>query len=169
MNKKLFYGILIVAIFILVVVGIGTFLLSEKSKPLSSLIDINGVIITTDKTEYIQAETVKIMIDNNLKNRKVILASFSLYFIEKFENGTWAKIRMDFCPCSACGAPIAVILEPNGREQFEWDQNEVWCSELGEDLPVSLGRYRVGSWIAYPDTNGEETSMIIYSKEFIIR
>ena len=112
-----------------------------------------GVIITTNKTEYEQEEVVNITVKNNL--RKIIscercdgLMVWSCYFsdlhtrIQKFEKGEWEGVKLyeRICNDDNCGPPVCnkttgeIIPPPCSTWGelgvgevigFEWDQ-KVW-------------------------------------------
>lgn len=180
MKKRVFYSTLIIIVIILIIISITALFYKLDIK--SRLQDTEGITLTTDKTEYNQGETIKITISKNLKSEIIIPPAY--YFIEKFEDRTWTKIKMDGCPCFACGAPAAYILESNSEGlQLEWNQKEYWCELLEgkvayqnqEDYKdysqqVSIGKYRVVSQIReiYAERNTKSVSTL-YSKEFIIK
>jgi len=127
------------------------------------------VNIITDKTEYGQGETVKIIIENNAKSEEEICTPSLIYTIERYNQGKWDAIRMVSCPCDAlCDLAINLTLEPGERLSYEWDQAETWCSDPIKDFSetiseqVPAGRYRVRIDVS-------EGCNPIYSNEFAIK
>lgn len=133
------------------------------------------VTIFTDKNEYSQGETVKIIIKNNSANIKWIL--LPLYTIERFDNENWIEIKRVLCPCGAlCKMATHFILSSYATTEFQWDQKETWCSDLTIlsqtiSKQVPPGKYRVRSYVSDPHYDYERFGFgkLIYSNEFTIR
>lgn len=129
------------------------------------------VTIATDKTEYEQGETVKIIIRNDLDKEKWIYLPF--YTIERFDNGDWIEIKKVDCPCEvACNIAAYFILQPHGVKEYQWDQKETWCSDptrISQTISnqVPPGKYRIKSEIS--DVDEHKSKQTIYSSEFTIK
>jgi len=135
---------------------------------------VEEVIITTDKMEYEQGEVVKITINNNSNITRKI--SYPPYFVEKFENNNWIEIKQTWCTCGAlCEEMEWLLMEPKDKLEYEWDQQESWCSyaggnwSLSEEISnqVQSGRYRIKS--IKIDLNNIYNRQTIYSNEFTIK
>lgn len=153
----------------------------------------NKVTITTDKIEYEEGETVKIMIKNNTdffwKNYDNIDTDFTSQqigwgFVESYEQGQWKKKEPLWrCNKQGCFAicipppPDFFLLKPKEEKTFEWDQQHLLCSEPeyketeGRALLIS-DRYRVSGAFANivnEEEVPEEFSELFYSPEFKIK
>lgn len=96
-------------------------------------------------------ETISFAIKN------IALESLYLYqprrlHIEKFNNGTWERLRILQCPCGApCAKPPEKVQISNQEKYIRtWDKNESWCGEKNKyGIPETLkakalnGRYRL--------------------------
>ena len=167
MNKKLFYGILIVVI---LVVGIGLFVMYGPTTTQPS----EDVIINTDKTNYKEGEMVEITIKNNLnkstrywegkENRDIP------FIIEKFENGDWKGISIPgACSCDPrCyqEAPGIMEFRPGEVINYRWNQEEGCQGKF-----VGKGKYRVlfTYYNPFDPTDFSKNTVTIYSNEFTIK
>lgn len=137
------------------------------------------LVILTDKTEYEHRDLVKIAVTNNLE--KEVRVYIPLYGIEKFENGSWAQIKMVVGLCDSTGGSLPYenlnlydVLEAGGTKEFQWDKKETWCAEpdstkisdtaSNEAMP---GSYRVKSYVL--NSNNVADRKTIYSNGFIIK
>ena len=133
--------------------------------------DCKGIIIITNKIEYIQGEIVYITIKNNLEQKIMIRDVFN--GIEKYENGNWVNIWNSSeykCSCdSTCYFGEIPELNSYDNMIFEWNQ-KMWtychpeASFFGlKDSTFMLaprGHYRI-----FVKTDNEATT---YSNEFTI-
>ena len=135
---------------------------------------VEEVIITTDKTEYEIGEEVKITIENNSDKEQKI--GYPDYFIERFKNDNWVEVRQVRCPCGAlCDMVGYSFIKPKDKLEFEWDQQESWCSSgsgdwsLSEEISnqVQSGKYRIRS--IKVDLNNADDKQTIYSNESTIK
>jgi hypothetical protein len=132
MNKKLLIILIIVGVFI--VAGGILCLLELRLKPLN-------ILVTTDKTEYIKGENVKILIRNGSRQ------SFRFYGVDyqKFENNEWVFVKDTDCPCNTMCKSMPITLDSNSTKEFTWDQKEEYCSEEGTMISnqVLPGQYKI--------------------------
>ena len=129
------------------------------------------VIITTDKTEYKQRDTVKITVKNNLE-KDICYLSYqgsvcyeTPYTIYQFSSGNWKYISTGLvveCPQVEL-PPLCNELKFNEEKEFIWDHR-------GQ---ASIGKYKVSinhkediEEIKLGNTKGIKT---IYSNEFTIK
>ena len=92
--------------------------------------------------------------------------------IEKYENGSWLKVKIILCPCGAdCSAPPkTLVLNPTEKHKYDWNLMEGWCGkiqangipEIIENLS-SEGLYRI-----LIDYSIDGTNRLTISKEFKI-
>ncbi|MBU3925325.1 protease complex subunit PrcB family protein [Patescibacteria group bacterium] len=133
-----------------------------------------GITISTDKTEYEQEETVKIIIKNNSKKEFAIYqrygGSFS-FMVEKMNNGEWKEIiNTEECSCGAvCEAPQYIILESGEMIDDGWDQKEIICDSLNNPISKQAipGKYRIK--IILNPLYKSKNLKTIYSNEFTIK
>jgi hypothetical protein len=118
-----------------------------------------NLIISTDKTEYEQGETVEIVLENNGGKEECI---GSIWEIERFEEEKWIKIKRLWCPCGAiCNIQYCDKLPPGEKIEHQWSQKENWCDgSLTVSQQVLAGTYRIRVQVS---------TKTIYSKEFAIR
>ncbi len=93
--------------------------------------------------------------------------------IEKFNNGSWEKLRILPCPCGApCAKPAEKFEIPIGEKYvLTWDKHESWCGDKNEagipntsrELAIK-GKYRLRVLYSYNNNQKE----ILY-KEFELR
>ena len=135
---------------------------------------VEEVSITTDKMEYEIGEEIKITIENNSNKEQKI--GYPDYFIERFKNDNWVEVRQVQCPCGAlCDMVGYSFIKPKNKLEFEWDQQESWCSSgsgdwsLSEEISnqVQSGKYRIKS--IKVDLNNADDKQTIYSNEFTIK
>jgi len=77
---------------------------------------------------------------NNTDN-KIIVYGPAFKNIEKFENGTWRKVRINYCPCGAdcIPPPKTKTLMPGEKHEYSWNLNETWCEQKSKkDNPVAV-------------------------------
>ncbi|MEK7521939.1 MAG: immunoglobulin-like domain-containing protein [Patescibacteria group bacterium] len=126
----------------------------------------NGVIVTTDKTEYVRGESVMITLENRAEITK---QTAPYYSIERFSNNHWIQVPYVTCPCNAlCNAPPG-ILESGEQRQSMWNQEEGFCNNFKEVSNQAVpGRYRIMITVNnVGDT--QENWETVYSKEFVIK
>jgi ribosomal protein L21E len=125
------------------------------------------VAIVTDKTEYEQGETVKIIIKNNTVNEKQI--HYPYYTVERFDKGNWIEIKKIVCPCEVrCKIAVYFTIQPHSTKEYKWDQMEKWCSDsetISKQVPT--GKYRVKSVVS--DVDKYKFRETIYSNKFTIK
>ena len=128
------------------------------------------VVITTDKMEYEQGETVKIIVENSTD--KSIRIYTPLLGIERFDND-WVSIGMVLGMCGVTGGYVYEIVESYDTVKYNWDQKEKSCNEpihvVSEPVSrqVSDGIYRIKS--IKMDLNNSDNKQTIYSNEFTIK
>jgi hypothetical protein len=155
----------------LLVVGISGCLENNKDGNSSITPSSEKVTVTTNKIEYRQNETIKILIQNNMNYTVNLLIPF--YAIEKNNGNTWIVMRKTLYPCEeqcVLGQIFPYLtIEPYGFVEYQWNQKETWCSDqFGNCSPtisvsVTSGIYRVKCEITY-----NEIRSSVYSNEFII-
>jgi hypothetical protein len=117
-------------------------------------------------------ENISFTIKNNTLESLYIYQPRKLH-IEKFNNGTWERLRILQCPCGApCAKPPEKVQILNQEKYIRtWDKYESWCGEKNEyGIPETLkakalkGKYRL-SVLCGIDSKQKET---IY-KEFELK
>ena len=88
----------------------------------------------------------------NISNEQVNIYQPRKLHIEKFNNGTWERLRILQCPCGApCAKPPEKIKILNQEKYVRtWNKYESWCGEQNEfGIPKTLkakalnGMYRL--------------------------
>jgi hypothetical protein len=96
-------------------------------------------------------ETISITIKNTTLESLYLYQPRKLH-IEKFNNGTWERLRILQCPCGApCAKQPEKVQILNQKTYVRtWDKYESWCGEKNEyGIPETLkekaenGRYRL--------------------------
>jgi len=142
----------------------------EELKEIESTIETEisqAVTVTTDKTEYEQGETVKIIVKNNTEEEKETYTL--LYVIERFNGDQWIEVKRREDPCNLERELVAFLtLTSSQIIEREWNQKEEWCENLTLiSNQASFGKYRLKSFIrSVGKLEWEET---IYSNEFTIK
>ena len=143
------------------------------------------VTITTDKTEYEQGETVKIIVRNNLDKSIWDFTSCGdkpFWSLQKLKDEVWTEIDFtlpsgeETCELIACERRESKELKPNSVIHYEWNLTSIceWPKAINEFFkvepkPIEKGIYRV--YLTY-GVNKEfhffegET---VYSNEFTIK
>lgn len=116
------------------------------------------VTITTDKTEYEQGETVKIVVKNNL-DKSICFGTCNNYYFEK-KNGEWKYYLKKFCEADF----IKECIKPNETKIFE--RETIWNS-----YKIEKGTYRMVIPLCIDCENlGEfREDKVIFSNEFTIK
>ncbi len=146
-----------------------------------------GVVISTDKAEYLKGEEVKINIKNN-SAEEVFLAFPSIEVFEPVDGniggGEWRSIRTVWAGCGGSGGLLYLPLSAGESYAYSWDQKEKWCTaEKLRDAETNyqearIGKYRVKSGLAKRTKSAEEDPNNIsgrladgsfYSNEFTIK
>lgn len=145
------------------------------------------IIISTDKNEYTQDETVRITIINNSDQEKWVLSP--MYEIIKITDSNESIIKQISCACNAqCSIALYMYLKPQETMQFLWDQRNEWCSggPMGEKVllkqQVPSGEYMINTTMINASNPQEweqkrlkntistdELYLNLYSKVFTIR
>ncbi len=101
------------------------------------IIEDEGVILVTDKTEYERGEEVKVTIKNNLDGQ-IEFWAIGIGQIEYKENANvWNVIRFDIdCLCMALCKKAPMYLNPGEKSEFTWNQKDDNCEQ------VNSGRYK---------------------------
>lgn len=96
-------------------------------------------------------ETITFSI-KNISSESLYLFQPKKMNIEKFDNGTWERLRILHCPCGApCAKPPEKVKILNQEKYVRtWDKYENWCGERNEyGIPTTLkakaskGKYRL--------------------------
>ncbi|MBA4319671.1 MAG: hypothetical protein C0412_14820 [Flavobacterium sp.] len=145
---------------------VGTVIVSSRMRPVAinatDLIVLGdceeGVAIATDKTEYEQGETVKIMVTNNL-DKNICFGTCNNYYFEK-KNGEWKYYLKKFCEADF----IEECIKPNETKIFE--RETIWDS-----YKIEKGTYRVVIPLCIDCENLKNfrEDKVIYSNEFTIK
>jgi len=118
------------------------------------------VIITTDKTEYDQGETIKISVKNNLDKpiwyrRQIPLEFPPFWELEKFEENKWKTVYF-YLPVQEKEKEICILrfherptwyideLKPNSKISYQWNQKVCIGDKDNGSEPefIQKGRYR---------------------------
>ena len=189
-NKKLLISILIILFAIILIV----LLIFIKPKQVTKIKPVSAakLAITTDKTEYQQGETVKIIITSGseyplvqkigdlseIKYVKYFGDNYGVGFIEKNTDvyplngrGEWVVIEPVWRCDNSCFAECKYdhSIEPGKSRVFEWQQTVLNCDSQNRSEEVEnagAGRYRISSGFWLED---EQNNEVIYSNEFIIK
>jgi len=120
------------------------------------------VIITTDKTEYEQGETVKITVFNGLTEDIFVIDSeypYSGRLERKTKTGEWEKVELLATETKL----MSKLLKPGEKHIYSWNQI------IGNGSIAEPGIYRMGIWIGGGKKFMVKFKDIIYSNEFIIK
>lgn len=164
-----------------VLVGSMFYLLKNKSRNIPAA---NTLSISTDKTEYLKGEEVKINIANAENEMFLTFPSIEVFepADENLGGGQWKTIRTVWSGCGVVGGLPYLPLSPGEPSVYSWDQKEKWCAGgSADDLNIQeaeAGKYRVKGAIVLRTRSKEEdpnnisgqlTSDFVYSNEFTIK
>ncbi|MCK4554021.1 hypothetical protein KAU19_03590 [Candidatus Parcubacteria bacterium] len=182
-NKKLLISVLVILFAIVLIV----LLIFVNPKQVSEIKPVSAekLTIATDKIEYKQGETVKIIITSSSKY-PVVQQTFSLSeakyakylgdnygigLIEKFTDSEWAVIEPVWRCDNSCFAECKYdhSIGPGKSRVFEWQQTILNCDSQNRSEEIEnagTGRYRISSgfW-----NEQEQKNEVIYSNEFVIK
>ena len=111
----------------------------SENKP--SIIEIN----------LIEGESILFTIKNTTTESVYIYQPQKLH-IEKFNNGSWERLKILPCPCGApCAKPPESVEILSLKDYtWSWDRNESWCGDKNEmGIPETIktkvlnGKYRL--------------------------
>lgn len=92
--------------------------------------------------------------------------------IEKFEDGSWRRVKIISCPCGAdCNAPPrTLILNPTEKHSYDWNLREGWCGKVqGNGIPQTIENISaIGLYRLSVDYSLDGTSRLTLTKEFNI-
>ena len=183
MNKKLFYGILVIAI--LTIAGTGLLVLNRLS---TIPTPTREVTIATDKTEYAQGETVKITVRNSLSKsvwREEECDGFSFWGLQKLENSEWKWLNFslpylekekEVCDFVLCERTEPIKFKSGFELSYDWRLSICKWPEKSIGVPktepkhIEEGTYRISFTYGL---NKEGFNLLekktIYSNEFTIK
>ena len=177
-NKKLFYGILVIAV--LAIAGISLLVLN---KPSTTPTLTQEVTITTDKTKYGQGEIIKYTVKNNKDTPAWIeillppMGEGPLFAIEKKIKEKWTYIGYpSFCALGYEPPEKELIkIEPGGEYKGSWDQAFCNIEAITTEEPnppmenLSRGIYRIKYEYSNIERMGIADMVDMYSNEFTIK
>ncbi len=182
-NKKLFYGILV--IIALAIAGIGLLVLDRLP---TAPTPTQEVTIATDKTKYVQGETVKIAVKNGLGKsvwRFGECGGIFFWGLQKLENGEWKRLNFSFpylekekevCYFISCERVEPVEFKSGFELSYDWRLSICEWPEKSIGVPktepkrIEKGTYRISFTYGL---NKEDFDLLeektIYSNEFTIK
>ncbi len=182
-NKKLLISILVI-LFAIILIAL---LIFVNPKQVSEIKPVSAekLIITTDKIEYKQGETVKIIITSSskypvvqqtfssfeAKYAKYLGENYGIGLIEKFVQREWVVIEPVWRCDNSCFAECKYdhSIEPGQSRIFEWQQTILNCdsqNRIEEVENAGTGRYKISS--GFWDEVKQKNNMI-YSNVFVIK
>jgi len=152
--------------------------------------DGSGIVISTDKTEYAENDTIRIIVKNDSDKDILYYNNENRFWnIKYFEKGKWIYLDdnkgSDFqltyeatggaCQIALYERSFPIKFEAGQELSDEWNQNICLTnlSEAGTIERIAKGRYRLaftyGTQITDEDTFALTDAKEIYSNEFLIK
>jgi hypothetical protein len=136
---------------------------------------LDDVVISTDKSEYKEGETISITFKNNASTTRRTKASNTPYSIEHVKNFIFnedirnsGNVTDETCAHGMPTAPVSFRFESGQIKIFTWDQMERWCENNKAKIErATSGIYRIRAEIEDNNSSGSNKKTI-YSNKFKI-
>lgn len=124
---------------------------TQKFNAVSNDLEANSTIIVDFNEDVKLTDTFILNIKNNSDDNLTIVSP-AVAIIEKFEENTWRRVRILYCPCGAncIPPPKEKHLKKGQNHEYKWNLKESWCGEKQENgIPETIekepqtGLYRI--------------------------